>query len=159
MNRRIIVVLAAGILVIAATAWLTRPRTPKSYGDPSKYQYIHCPKCQREERFTPTALDKECMYCSIERVPTEASIKGKGGPPNPYGRIFALVFAELVGVMAAILVVTQKMFDKPDEDFLYFNCDHCRQKIRYREEQVGLPAMCRRCKRPFLYPPEGPDDE
>ncbi|HKB03630.1 MAG TPA: hypothetical protein VKD90_15510 [Gemmataceae bacterium] len=158
MNRRIFFVLAVGIVVIAATAWKTYPRTPKSYGDTSQYKFIHCPRCNREEPFTPGALDKECPYCSLDRVPTAESVKGKGGPPNPYGRMFALVFAELTGVMAAILVVTRKVFDRQDEDFLYFNCDHCRQKIRYREAQVGQPAMCRRCKRGFVYPPEGSDD-
>jgi len=34
------------------------------------------------------------------------------------------------------------------------NCEKCRQKIRYREQQIGLAAMCRRCKHAFTYPEE-----
>jgi hypothetical protein len=73
--------------------------------------------------------------------------------------MFALLFAESVVAMAAVLLVGHKHHKSEEDDYLYINCEKCRQKIRYRVQQVGLAAMCRRCGQTFVYPEEGPDDE
>jgi len=72
--------------------------------------------------------------------------------------MYVLLFAESVAAMAAVLLVGYKRPRSEEEDYLYINCEKCRQKIRYRVQQVGLAAMCRRCGQTFVYPEEGPDE-
>jgi ribosomal protein S27E len=160
MNRKIGFVLAAAVVVMAATAWAAYPSRKRATGDPSKYRYMHCPKCGREKMYTPAAAEQPCLYCEKPLVPTEESILQTGREPNnPYGKMFLALYAELLAVMAAVWYISKPRPEQADEDFLYLNCQKCRQKIRYREQQIGLAAMCRRCKHAFLYPPEGEDGE
>jgi ribosomal protein S27E len=160
MNHKYAVVLGAFALIMAATAWATYPSSkPKPVADPSKLGYLHCPQCLRERMYTPTDADIPCPYCDRRLVATEESIKKTGNPGNPHSFMFVLLFAESVVAMAAVLVVGHKRHKSEEEDYLYINCEKCRQKIRYRVQQVGLAAMCRRCGQTFVYPEEGPDEE
>jgi ribosomal protein S27E len=155
MDRKYLSVLLPGALLIAATAWLTYPPSkPKSIGDPSKFRYMHCPECSRESMYSPAGFEKQCPYCEKSLVGTEQSIKQTGNAPNPFSQMFMLVFVELIVVMACVWYVGRPRPHNPDDEFLYINCGKCKQRIRYRVEQVGLQAMCRRCKHAFRYPDE-----
>lgn len=158
MNRKILIVLIAGASIIAATAWLTYPGKPARIRDSSNYRYLHCPQCKREKMFSPSALDQKCLYCDKEQVPTEESIAKTGVGPSPFARMFLLIFAELLAIMAAFWLVTRRRGDDGSDEFLYFNCEKCRQRIRYRLQQIGQSAACRRCKHPFVYPEEDTDE-
>jgi hypothetical protein len=155
MNRKYIVVLVAGALVMATTAWvLFPPRKPKSVGDPSTYKFMHCPKCFREKMYTPDVADKLCLYCDKPMVPTTErfSESNAAKAKSPYGLMFALLYVELLAVMAAIWWMSRKRTIDGDGESLYMNCPKCKQKIRYHERQIGYAAMCRRCKNSFIYP-------
>src|SRR5262245_62318000 len=154
MNRQIVITLVVGAAVVAVTVWLTYPKTTTLIGDPSKYKFMHCSRCGREVKFDVDHYDSGCQKCGGRLNPTQESIAVTGRPPNPYFKMAALVLVDLIVVMAAILWVTRRRLAEPDEDFLYMNCEKCRQKIRYREQQIGLAAMCRRCKPAFMYPEE-----
>ena len=73
--------------------------------------------------------------------------------------MFLFVFAELVAIMAGVWFVGRPRPEDPEEDFLYINCGKCKQRIRFRRDQVGQRAMCRRCKHTFTYPEEDPGDD
>jgi ribosomal protein S27E len=159
MNHKYAVVLGAFALIMAGTAWATYPSSkPKPASDPSRLRYLHCPQCLRERMYTPQDAEKPCLYCDKRLVATEESIKNTGSPGNPYTLMFVLLFAESVVAMAAVLLVGHNRH-KSEDDYLYINCEKCRQKIRYRVQQVGLAAMCRRCGQTFVYPEEGPDED
>ena len=82
MERKYLFILIPGFLLIVATAWFTYPPSkPKSIGDPSKYRYMHCPECNRESMYSPTAFEKPCLYCDKALVATEESIKQTGNAP------------------------------------------------------------------------------
>jgi ribosomal protein S27E len=153
MNSKYIFVFALSAAMMAATAWATFPGKTRSLGDPSKLRYMHCPECERESMYSPAASEKPCQYCDKSLVPTEDSIKVTGAGGSPYTRMFLAIFVEVLGLMAIVWLMGRKRHEK-EEGFLYMNCDSCRQKIRYREGQIGQVAMCRRCKSPFLYPSE-----
>ena len=158
MNRKYAVVLGAFALIMAATAWATYPSSkPKPVADPSKLGYLHCPQCLRERMYTPPDADKPCPYCEKHLVATEESIKKTGEPRNPYGLMFVVMYVELLAAMAVIWFMSRKRPRSEEEDYLYINCEKCRQKIRYRMQQVGFSAMCRRCGQTFVYPEEGHD--
>lgn len=156
-SRQIVITLVAGAAAVAVTVWLTYPKTTSFIGDPSKYRFMHCSRCSKEVRFDVDHYAAGCQKCGGTLTPTAEPIAVTGKPPSPYFRMATWVLVDLIGVMAAILWVTRRPLAGPDEDFLYMNCDKCRQKIRYREQQIGLAAMCRRCKHAFIYPEEGPD--
>jgi predicted amidophosphoribosyltransferase len=159
MKRPILYILGAGALVIGATVWLTYPSSTSSFiSDPSKYQFMYCPHCDKEEKFDLDKFANGCKKCGSEFVPTEKSIAATGRPPSPYVRMFMLIFAELLVTMAAVWFIGRPRSRDPEEDYLYINCVKCKQRIRYRVEQVGQMAMCRRCKRPFRYPEPAPED-
>ena len=157
MNRRLVSVLVIGALVIGATAWMTYPRRPKSITDLAKARYMHCPECSREKKYSPAPLDEKCLVCDKPMIVTAESITRSGTAENPYGRMLMLMFAELVGVLAAVWFITRPRHHNPDEELIYMKCEQCRQKIRYREPQIGNAAMCPRCKHPFVYPEIDPD--
>jgi len=85
------------------------------------------------------------------------SIKVSGGASSPYTTMILLLFVEAILLMAAAWLIAKRSVPSEEENFLYINCEKCRQKIRYHEQQVGMAAMCRRCKHAFVYPDA--DDE
>ncbi|HKB02213.1 MAG TPA: hypothetical protein VKD90_08340 [Gemmataceae bacterium] len=114
---------------------------------------MHCSRCGREFKFDLDQFAKGCSKCNdSDLIPTDQSIAVIGREPSPFFRTFAWLMVELVGVMAAILFVTRKRNVSEDADYVYMRCEKCRQKIRYRERQVGNTAHCPRCKRQFAYP-------
>src|SRR5262249_27660233 len=66
--------------------------------------------------------------------------------------MFAVLYVELLVVMATIWWMSRKRAVAGEGTFLYMNCKKCKQKIRYHERQIGYSAMCRRCKHSFVYP-------
>lgn len=153
MNRKLLSVLAAGVLIIAATAYQTYPSKAKSLVDLSKAKYMHCPKCIKEKMYTPAGFDIPCPYCEKPLVATtEPVTKSGSAPSSPYNQLFLLLLVEVVILLAAIWFVTRPKALQGDEEYFYFNCPKCTQKIRYREHQVGSQAQCRRCRKAFVYP-------
>lgn len=155
MGRKILAILAAGATLIAGTVWVTYPSSkPKSIGDPAKYRFMHCPECNRESMYTPAAYEKPCPYCDKSLIATEVSIKESGGAGNPFNQMFLCVLTELIAIMGGIWFVTRPRPKNLDEDYLYINCEKCRQKLRYHVAKIGQMAMCSRCRHPFIYPEE-----
>lgn len=157
MNRKLTSILLGGASIIAITAILTYPRQTRSVGDPSKFRYLHCPECKREKMFSVKGMDEKCLYCDKPLVGTSESIK-QTGVDSPHRLMVSLVIAELLAIMAAIWFVSRPRPQDPEDNFLYINCGKCKQKIRFRRNQVGQRAMCRRCKHTFIYPEEETDD-
>jgi DNA-directed RNA polymerase subunit RPC12/RpoP len=153
MNPRLLLVIGLGAAVLATTAWLRYPGVPKSLVDPTKRRFMHCPECGRERMYHPDFFDQPCPYCEKRLVATEESIKSKnGGPTSRFGLMASLLGAEVVGLMAAILFVVKMRPRTPEDEEYYFNCARCGQKIRFRLAQVGLAAICPRCKRAIVFP-------
>jgi hypothetical protein len=160
MKRPILYVLTAGAIVVGATVWFTYPSSTSSFiSDPSKYQFMYCPQCGKEEKFDLDKFAHGCKKCGSDFVPTEQSIAVTGRPQSPFVHMFMLVFAELLVIMAAVWFISRPRAHDPEDDFLYINCGKCKQKIRFRRDQVGQRAMCRRCKHTFIYPQEETGDE
>lgn len=157
MSRQICYVLVAGAVAVGVTVWITYPRANKFIGDPSQYKFMHCPKCRKETVFDLDKFVEGCARCGREMVATKNSGAVDGSQPSPVFRTFSLVMLELIVVMAAILFVTRRRGAKYEEhEFYYMRCPNCRQKIRYRERQVGQPALCPRCRKPFVFPAVDP---
>jgi hypothetical protein len=154
MQRKLVYVLAVGAILMGVTGWLTFPSRIRSVSETSKVRYVYCPDCEREQTYTPTSFDNPCLYCEKRLVGTEESIKLRGGAPNPYGRMFVFLYVELLILMAAFWFVSRKRPGQNEEDYLYMNCEKCRQKIRYLDNKIGQVAICRRCKHCFHYPEE-----
>jgi len=159
MKYKTLPVIVVGTLLLGTTAWMTYPVPPKRSSDTSKFRYMHCPQCEREQTYSPDVFDKPCLYCEKRLVGTEESIKRSGGAPNPYGRMFIFMYVELLILMGAFWIVSRKRSGNQEEDYLYMNCEKCRQKIRYPEDKIGRVALCRRCKHCFQYPEEGTDND
>jgi uncharacterized paraquat-inducible protein A len=157
MSWKYIWLLGGGVAVIAATVWTTRPAPPKSVGDPSRFRFLYCPECGREKAYTPVEKDHQCLYCDKPMIGAAESIKQARGT-SPYARTAMLVFTELVGLMAVAWYLARPRPTDPDEEFIYYFCEGCGQKIRYRETQIGHMALCPRCKRPFVFPELDPDE-
>jgi len=159
MNRKLLSVLAVGVLIMAGTAYLVYPSRSKSLVDLSKAKYMHCPKCIKEKMYTPAGFDIPCPYCEKPLVATTESVTNSGSTPSsPYTQLYMLLLVEVVILLAAIWYVTRPKALHGDEEFFYFNCPKCKQKIRYRQHQIGLQAQCRRCRKAFVYP-EGSQEE
>ena len=159
MNRKLLSLLAAGLLILAGTAYLAYPSKPKSLVDTSKAKYMHCPKCMKEKMYTPAGIDIPCPYCEKPLVATTESVTKSGSTPSsPYSQLYMLLLVESVLLLAALWYVTRKKSADGEEEFFYFNCPKCSQKIRYHQHQVGIQAQCRRCRKAFVYP-EGSHEE
>jgi ribosomal protein S27E len=155
MDRKYIAIIVPGVILISATVWLTLPTTrPTKIDDFSKIRYMHCPDCNREWPFSPDKYEHPCPYCDRRLIATEQSVKVNGTGPSPYSTLVLLVFVELLAIMAVLWFVSRPRTHDPEDDFLYINCEKCKQKIRFRRDQVGQRAMCRRCKHTFIYPEE-----
>jgi ribosomal protein S27E len=159
MNRKTLSVLAVGLLIMAATGYLAYPSQPKSLADLSKAKFMHCPKCMREKMYTPAGIDIPCAYCEKPLIATTESVTKTGNKPaSPYSQLTMLLLVEVVLLMGAIWYVTRKKTADVEEEYFYFNCPKCKQKIRYRQHQIGVTAQCRRCRKAFVYP-EGSQEE
>jgi uncharacterized paraquat-inducible protein A len=154
MKHKTLLVMVAGAVLMGTTAWLTYPTHPNRSSDSSKFRYMHCPECERQQTYSLEGADKTCLYCEKRLVGTEESIKRGGSAPNPYGRMFIFLYAELLLVIAAYWIVSRSRPGQDAENYLYMNCEKCRQRIRYHERKVGQVAICRRCKHCFNYPEE-----
>ena len=152
MSRKILLVLVAGAVASAITIWFTLPSSSTFISDPSKYHFMYCPHCGKEQKFDVDKYVKGCPKCGSDFVPTEESIAVSGRPLSRYSKTFLWLMVELVAVMAGILFVTRRRAGMSDEPYVYTNCEQCRQRIRYRERQIGNSAMCPRCRKPFVYP-------
>jgi uncharacterized paraquat-inducible protein A len=153
MNRKHIA-LGVALLVMAGTVWFTLPADKaRPEGDPSKYRFLHCPECQRENMYSPGAAEQPCRYCEKKLVPTVDSVKQPGAAgSSPYNRMGILLLVEAFVLLALTWLLFRPRPEDQDANYLYINCDRCRQKIRYHVNQVGQAAMCRRCKHAFRYP-------
>jgi len=153
MNRKLLSVLAVGVLIMSVSTYLAYPSKPKSLVDSSKAKYMHCPKCLKEKMYTPAGIDIPCPYCEKPLIATAESVTRSGSSASsPYSQLYMLLLVEVVLLLAAIWYITRKKSEDGDEEFFYFNCPKCKQKIRYREHQVGVQAQCRRCRKAFVYP-------
>ncbi len=163
MNRLLIAILAAGGLVIAVTIWLTFPRSKAELVDPSKYQFMHCPECKRETRYSPNAKDMHCLRCDKEMVPTTESIKAQAGRPNPIRRMAALLLTEAVVIMAAVVYLLYNPPPPREEDQYYVYCPNrrCGRKMAYPASRAGAKVACPLCRTAFTnpMPSEQPDSE
>lgn len=157
MKHKTLSAMVAGALLMGATAWATFPSASKQSGDASKFHFMHCPECEREQTYTQAAFEAPCLYCEKRLVGTEMSIKPPGNTPNRYGRMFIFLYVEVLVIMAVVWFVSRDRDRPKEEDYLYMNCENCRQKIRYTEKKIGHVAICRRCKHCFHYPEEAID--
>lgn len=153
MNRILVVVLAVGGLIIAATIWRTYPRAPKSAGDPSQFRFMHCPEFKRESTYSAVGFEKPCMYCDKPLVGTVESIKVTG-TSNPWKRMLAYVLAESVGLMGAVVYILYNPPPSPEMEFYYTRCPNlkCNRKMRYSANRAGAEVQCPICKTKFLNP-------
>lgn len=152
MRRNLLLVIVVGTLVVGGTIWATWPDPPKSIDDASKPKFLYCKQCGREKPYSPAEKDQVCLYCDRPMVATSESVKQKYRGAGPYSQMVMVVFAEVIALMFAIWIVARPRTYTPEEEFIYHFCESCNQKIRYRERQIGLMALCPRCKRPFTYP-------
>jgi hypothetical protein len=159
MRWTLLLVLGTGALVIAGTVWATWPGPPKSIGDPSKFKFLYCPQCGREKPYTAVEKEQQCIYCEKTMIGSPESMKQKSQGLGPYSEMVMVVFVEVVGLMFAFWLVARPRTADPHEEFIYMFCESCRQKIRYRERQVGLMALCPRCKQPFTFPELDPHEK
>lgn len=154
------IVLGVGLLIISITAWKTAPRrTRQSQINPQDAKFMHCPECKAEMSCVPQKLDDECVYCGYDKglVPTMESLKTMQ-TKNPYGRLVAFVFPEIVILLAVFYYALRPHADTGEEKFRFTRCPNCSQKLRYREAQIDSIGACSRCKRAFRFPEGVPSE-
>lgn len=161
MNTSILWILAAGAVLMAATAWLVYPSSPSL--DPGvAYKFMHCPKCRREVPFDPNKRVDGCKRCGDDfpLVPTVRSLKETGGAPGPYARLIAPLLIEANVLLAALLFVTRRRAAGPAGEVEYRTrrCRACKRRMRFAAAKVGLSGRCPRCKAELVFP-EGETDE
>ncbi len=154
MDRKLVAILVGGALVMACTTWICFPKPPPPI-DPVDRHFVHCNKCDREMPYLPERLEKPCMQCGATDTmfATKESLKKSGAPPNPYTPMGVALLAEANILLAAVLFYFhyRNKWIK-EEEFLYADCDRCRQRLKYRADKVGEFGQCRRCKHRFVFP-------
>lgn len=161
MNTSVVYVVSAGVVVMAATAWLAFPSSPGP--EPGvAYKFMHCPKCRREAPFDPNKRADGCKRCGddFSLVPTVRSLKETGGAPGPYARLIAPLLVEANVLLAALLFVTRRRSSGPagEVEYRYTRCRACKRRMRFAAGKVGLSGRCPRCKADLVFP-EGETDE
>ena len=65
MKYKTLPVIVIGALLMGATAWMTYPAGPKRSSDTSKFRYMHCPECEREQSSVQTySTNRVCIAIS-----------------------------------------------------------------------------------------------
>jgi hypothetical protein len=163
MDRKLIIVLVSGAVVMAFTLFLLYPRSPQPGSQ--KYKFMHCPKCGLEVPYNPDLAGKPCSRCGPfgpEMVPTTEPVALTGGSPSPFNLMFLAILFELNVLIIALLYVqhrVRKEKAKVEEEYLYFRCVHCRRKLRYASSKAGQKGQCPRCKHNLIFDHGTPDEE
>jgi hypothetical protein len=139
------------VAVVCLTVFLMWPARG-SRVVPKDYHYMYCPSCERDWAYKAEQYQKGCERCGGPLEGARESIKAVGARPSPHGKMFAVVLLELVVGMGAVVILAGSRPGEQEVEYLYTWCAKCRQKIRYRVEQVGHQAACRRCKKRFTFP-------
>jgi len=150
--RRVLLALAIGIAIMAASGWYLRPRITAS-GD---YKFLYCEKCQFEIVYSKSLAGGRCPHCKPPEIgklmPAKKSIHEGGEKPWRQFNI-ALSFEGicLLGVIVFLLYLPPKRAGKAG--YLVTNCPNCRRKLRFPAERAGQSAgWCPACKAMFVYP-------
>jgi hypothetical protein len=157
---RLLLIFGIGVAALAATAYLLHPR----FRPPAQeeYEWIHCPNCGLELRYSADMRGKLCPRCQPQpeaMVPTKKSMK-EGDPPSPEHDFNVAVAFELAALLAAVVyVLYHPRQPKEDTTFFRIKCRKCKQKIRYAARQAGNAGMCPRCRTRLDFPVKGELDE
>ncbi len=153
MDRKLLAIVAVGTVVILLSAWLAYP-VPQVVPEKERH-YLHCPKCLRELAYSPERAARGCPRCGEHQklVPTRESLAKTGHPPAPLTRILAVAVIEvnlLLLVLIGYSLYTRRR--SPNDEYLYMECSHCEQKLRYRAARIGQVGQCPRCKHRLVFP-------
>jgi hypothetical protein len=164
MNRKRLILLLAGAIVVAFTVFLLYPRPPQPGSE--KFRFMHCPKCGTEYPYNPELAGKPCSRCAPfgpDLVPTTESVATTGGVAvSPWNKMFVVLLVEAVVLMGAFLYVehlVRKEKTQTQEEYLYIRCLHCRRKLRFAATKAGLKGQCPRCKGNLVYDNGVPDED
>ena len=154
MTRTVIATLVVGCMVIATTAWLTLPRNSKQKGDPSKFRFMHCPKCLRESTYSPEGIEKPCLYCEKPLVGTIESVRISGPLHSQYKRMVAFLLVEVNCLLGIVVYLLYHPPSAGEQEFYYTECPKrsCRRRMRYAAGRAGAKAQCPLCKTKFINP-------
>lgn len=163
MDRTLIAILAVGAIIIIATPFVVGPESTKEIPLADR-QFLHCPQCHKEFKYTPKMEEEGCPRCGqdTKMVATKESIKDKGPPAGWLLTVLPAWLVEATLLLGATLVYiyfVQKKQKEAEEEFLYFVCDHCHQRLRYSPAKIGRAGLCPRCRHGFVFPPRAEDDE
>jgi hypothetical protein len=108
-----------------------------------------CPECGRE---IPSA-GADCPFCQLNVEGTKG--KGKsGGIRARNWRVPATLLGTFLTMLAVYLglLYRRRRLTIKEEALFHMHCRKCSRKIRYRESQIGRPALCPICRSPILFP-------
>jgi hypothetical protein len=66
--------------------------------------------------------------------------------------LIVVLVALPVLALGAYLFVRSRQPRQAQVSFKYFQCPHCKQRLRYQQKQAGHPGQCPRCKRSITFP-------
>jgi DNA-directed RNA polymerase subunit RPC12/RpoP len=161
MDRKLIGILATSVVVMGLTAWATSPKAPPLIKKEDRH-FMHCWKCNKEMPYIPDRFEKPCPQCEYAggMVATKESLAKTGPPPSLYAAMFIPVVIEANLLLAALLgYAIWKRKKRGEEEYLYTECGHCTQRLRYRAEKIGAGGQCPRCKYSLIFPARDHDEE
>ncbi len=162
MDRTLIAILGAGVVVVALTPWLAWPAPPKSV-PPEDRRFLHCPNCLKESIYSPKAEEDGCKRCGPEfsLVATKLSLKETGPAADAWATLVPVLLVEftlLLGAVLGYVYFARQAKKEQDENYLYTDCRKCHQRLRYSPEKIGKAGLCPRCRYGFVFPQPTPDE-
>jgi|HubBroStandDraft_4_1064222.scaffolds.fasta_scaffold297222_2 hypothetical protein len=145
-------VIGVGAIIVAATLWHLWPQSASS-GD---YKFMHCEVCGFETAYNPKTAGLQCPHCKPPNfgrlIPTQESVSEDR--PSPYRKIIAVLMAEAVCILGALVFFLYHPPPPPDRVYYYTHCPNikCRRKMRYPASRAGAPAQCPLCKTTLVNP-------
>jgi hypothetical protein len=153
------IAVVVGALAVGITGRVLAPKAGKD-GKPvagGQYKYMHCDRCKTELAYNPDMALKRCPRCLPPNpgffIPTEHSVKAGGGP-SPLRWVYVAVTLELIGTLAAVVVILSQPIPCPVSTYYLFHCPNCSQRLRFRRVSLGEIGSCPRCRRPVRFPEE-----
>ena len=162
MFQKMLAVSLLFMAIIGYTIYREYPTRPPTVD--KERLFMHCYKCMKETKYDEEKFNKPCRFCGEPetQVGTKESIlKAITNEDNPWSRMIVAVIIEVNLWLGSLLGVyfLSGQGEKKAEDFYYFGCPKCGQRLRYRHEKMGETGQCPRCKKTLIFPEIDPEEE
>src|SRR4051812_4109933 len=101
VDRGLAAIVAAGVIVMGATAWFSSSRSPARDLGSKNARFMHCRKCGKELPYNAKRAEKGCLRCGSEEalVGTAESV-ALSGQSSLFARLLAPLLIEATVLLA-----------------------------------------------------------